>query len=175
MAWVKINPVLGYVVVYIANGVQIKKRVKKGDDCILVAPEVSKVGWSFRGWREDSQPVPQTLPSKICDRKGIVLYAIWSKSITHGGHISGPEGYWGYDTNPDGSGKNWSGGAGGDCDGRCGIPNCGVSEYHIWAGSGWNEAYIDPITGQTRYIPHPDWHGPLSADWTKVDTRYSAG
>jgi hypothetical protein len=176
MAWNKTNPLLGYVVIYVANGIQIKKRVKKGDDCILVAPEVSKSGNTFLGWREDTRAVAQVLPSKICDQKGIILYAVWSRSIVHGGNISAGSGYWGYDTNPDGSGKNWSGGKGGDCDRRCGY-NCGVTHYHIWNGNGWNEAEIDPLTGLPtgRYIPHPGWHGPLSANWTKTETRITVG
>ncbi len=170
MAWIKSGTISGYVVVYIANGVQIKKRVKKGADCILAAPEVSKDGWAFRGWREDNRPVPQTLPSKVCDHKGIVLYAVWSKSITHGGNIYHAPGTYGYDTNPDGSGKNWSTGAGGGCDRRCGIPNCGVSEYHIWPGNGYNTP-----NGDGTYTPHPGSHGDLYFNWTKTDTQYSAG
>ena len=176
MAWVKTNPLLGYIVIYVANGIQIKQRVKKNDDCILVAPSVSKVGNTFLGWREDTRPVAQVLPSKICDHKGIVLYAVWSRSIQHGGTITVGPGNWGYDTEPNGSGKNWSTGSGGSCDRRCGY-NCGVTEYHVWQGSGWNEAEIDPLTGLPtgRYIPHPGSHGTLTHSWTKTDTIISVG
>ena len=94
MAWIKTDPALGYLVSYIANGVDIKKRVKKGEDCILVAPEVSRVGWSFRGWRADTVHSLSVLPSKICDGKGIILYEVWSKTIQHGGSVSAGPAYW---------------------------------------------------------------------------------
>lgn len=176
MAWLKTNLILGYVVIYVANGTQIKKRVKKNDDCIAAAPSVSKPGYAFLGWREDNRPIEQVLSRKICDRKGIVLYAVWKKTIVHGGTVTAGAGEYGYDTEPNGSGKNWSTGATGPCDRRCGY-NCGVTGGHTWIGSGWNEANIDPITGlpDGTYTPHPSWHGDLSAEWTKTDTSIAVG
>lgn len=177
MGYVKFTYALGYKVTYIANGIQNKKMLRKNTDCIANAPTVSRPGCTFLGWREDTTPSAIVIPYKPCDRNGIVLYAVWSKTITHGGTITAGAGYWGYDTNPDGSGHNWSTGAGGDCDGRCGIPNCGVSDYYVWGGSGHNDPIIDPITGLPtgRYDAKPDWHGDLSASWSKNDTTIIVG
>ena len=169
MAWIKIGTKSGYVVTYVANGEYIKKRIKKGADCIAAAPTVSRSGYSFRGWREDTQRIAQVLPSRICDSNDIVLYAVWTRTVVHGGNISIGAGYWGYDTNPDGSGYNWSAGGGGDCDHRCGY-NCGVTYYNIWPGSGWNEA-----NGDGTYTPHPGWHNSLSTSWTKSNTIVDVG
>lgn len=167
MAYIKsLSGLPRYTVTYIANGTAITKRIKKGDDCIANAPSVSKPNSTFRGWRLDNQPIDSPIAYYACMGNGIVLYAIWISSVTHGGTITAGAGNWGYDTHPDGSGYNWSTGAGGDCDGRCGIANCGVYHYNVWGGSGYNTP-----NGDGTYTAHPGYHGPLSSSWTEnVDT-----
>ena len=164
----------GYDVIYVANSTQTIIKIEDGADCIANAPTVTKSGWTFLGWREDTQANPNVLPSKICDQDNIILYAVWKQigTVIHGSYVTHSAGYWGYDVDANGAGYNWSNGAGGTCDGRCGISGCGVTGGIVWQGSGYNTP-----NGDGTYTPHPDWHGELSGTWTRSETRtiYSNG
>jgi len=90
-----------HMVDYFADtGDMIELEIDDGYDAIENAPEVSKEGWTFVGWRQDTQPTAQVLDHLVVDTDGIMLYAVFTKTITVsllGGEeivqVSGPQYY----------------------------------------------------------------------------------
>lgn len=72
----------GYIVSYhIDTGNVVSKEIDDGDDAIAQAPTATKSGWTFVGWRIDTQANPTVLPSYTVTAD-VSLYAVFTVQIT---------------------------------------------------------------------------------------------
>ena len=67
---------------HVDTGNIIPAELTDGSDVILQAPTATKAGWTFVGWRLDTQANSDVLSSLLANRDDIHVYAVFQKIIT---------------------------------------------------------------------------------------------